>query len=235
MSRIAFNIATVDRRRGSFLRVLRSLANQTMKCDVINVAMTYPKVDVGVEQFLKDKFKSHTIKYGTFCASEKMFTFDEEHEDSFFLTFDDDIIYPPDYCEKTITVINSFDKKNVIGWHGIHFNNFPVKNYYDRKIYQYFAEVKESQQVHVIGTGCCGFYVKTLRDKGFTFKIFDNEFGNYNDMIFAQWNRDNGVEMRVIAHPRGWITICPGSQDQDALWVKSKAQGKYIELKFLQT
>jgi len=235
---IIFNIATVQRRKKSFMGVLSMLANQTVKCDRINVAMSYPEPDMEVFNFLKTNFKSfHILCRPSMMADVKMYAFNSSPDDSCFLTFDDDIVYPVDYVDRLVREIERSGRNSVIGFHGIWFNRFPVHNYFaQRKLYQYFNLVPANQNVHVIGTGCCGFYTGTLRKVGFSFEYFDKfkEYGNFNDMTFAQFLREKKIPMTVIAHPAGWMKIYPESQDEHALWKQAKAAGKVTELLFLQ-
>lgn len=218
--------------------VLSALANQTVKCDHINVAMSYPEMDMEVFNFLKTNFKSfHILCRPKMMADVKMYAFDVCDDDSIFMTFDDDIVYPSDYTDRMIKEIEKSERKSVIGFHGIWFNRFPVTNYFaQRKLYQYFSTVNEDRNVHVIGTGCCGFHVGTLRKAGFSFSFFDKfkEHGNFNDMSFAQFLREKQIRMTVVAHPSGWMKIYPDSQDEHALWKQAKQQGKVVELLYLQ-
>lgn len=243
MSKIVFNIATLERRKASFIKVLCCLANQTVKCDIINIAASYSKPDEEVLDILKMKFSAHTIRWGGFTAIEKMYALEYCSADTYFFSMDDDIEYPVDYIETLIKGIDARERKCVVGFHGKSFKTFPVKNYYDdtnRSVYQYYKPVIEDKPVHIIGTGVCGFYTQTLFDKGLTHNEVFKEglkrgFGNYNDVIFSKYLRDNGIPMVVLKHERNWIKIIPGTQDAGALWVQKKAKGRKIELSFLQS
>ena len=238
MTQLIFNIATVQRRKKSFMGVLSALANQTVKCDKINVAMSYAEQDMEIFNFLKNNFKSfHILCRPSMQADVKMYAFDLCDDDSNFLTFDDDITYPVDYADRIVREIERTERKSVIGFHGIWFNRFPVTNYFaQRKLHQYFNLVSINQNVHVIGTGCCGFYVATLRKAGFSFSYFEKfkEYGNFNDMTFAQFLREKRIPMIVVSHPAQWMQIYPNTQDQHALWKQAKIAGKVTELLFLQ-
>lgn len=218
--------------------VLSALANQTVKCDQINVAMSYPEMDMEIFNYLKTNFKSfHILCRPKMMADVKMYAFDSSPDDGIFMTFDDDIVYPGNYAERLKKEIEKAERKSVIGFHGIWFNRFPVTNYFfQRKLYQYFNIVTVDQHVHVIGTGCCGFYVGTLRKAGFSFSYFEKfkEHGNFNDMTFAQFLREKRIPMIVVTHQAQWMKIYPESQDEHALWKQAKQQGKVTELLYLQ-
>ena len=239
MPKLIFNIATVERRKKSFMGVLSDLAKQTVKCDHINVAMSYKEPDMEVFYYLKNNFKSfHILCRPSMMADVKMYAFDTTEDDSDFLTFDDDIVYPVNYAARIVGEIRKRKNTSVIGCHGIAFSSFPVVDYFkQRRMFQYFNLVSSDQPVHVIGTGCCGFYVGTLRKAGFSFDYFKQfeEYGNFNDMTFAQFLRENKIPMIVVTHAARWMKIYPGSQDEHALWIQAKASGKVTELLFLQT
>jgi hypothetical protein len=231
---ISFNIATVERRQDSFRRVMGCLANQTLGCDRINIAFSYAPPD-DLLNYIRDNFSVATIVLGTFPASYKMFAFDTAPDDSYFLTFDDDIMYPSAYCSDLVYEIQARKDTEVVGYHGMRFNVMPVTNFYDRTIFQYFDLVPDTVRVHVIGTGCSGFYVKTLRDAGFNFNYFQQfpNHGNFNDMTFALFLREQQIRMTVLAHQKGWLSFYPGTQDGNALW-KQSDRHKAVELSYLQ-
>jgi hypothetical protein len=231
---ITFNIATIERRLPSFLDVLKSLAAQTLPCDCINIAFSYAPPPV-VHEIINDCFKDHCTLFGNFTAAAKMFAFDHVPDHSYFLTFDDDIVYPPDYCATLVPYLDKYPDI-VSGFHGMRFKSFPVSHFYDRFLYQYFQTVEQDQMVDVIGTGCSGFYAKTLRDCAFTYNYFAQfpiPHGNFNDMTFAQFTRQHHIPMMVRSHAADWLHIFPGTQDHQALW-KISPKDKKTELLYLQ-
>ena len=232
---IAFNIATVERRKPIFLEILKSLAAQTIKCDVINVAMNYKAEDKEITDFLAANFKSYNIRLKENLKAEyKMFALDTLPYDCYFLTFDDDILYPADYAEKLIHGIEWSGRKEVVGFHGIRFDSFPVTEYKKQKtMFQYFKDVEHSVSVHVIGTGCMGFYMGTVLNKRLIFSNVNSRM-NCLDGSFGRWCRDNSIPMKVLAHQAGWMQIYPQSQDNEALWVKSSREKYRTKLSFLQ-
>lgn len=235
---IIFNIATVHRRKEMFLKVLQSLSEQTVPCDKINVAMSYPKYDPEILVFLKEKFKDVHIKWVPgMTAESKMYAMDGEDAQhsggAYFLTMDDDIIYPAGYCEEMINGIDKYHLQAVVGFHGIRFDRFPVQNYKAQKtMYQYFKHVEDDIDVHVIGTGCLGFWTQTLIDKGFHFPTINKKL-NCLDGSFGRWCRDNKVRTVVLAHKPDWIKIYPESQDMQSLWKLSWKERYKTKLSFL--
>ncbi len=236
MPTIIFNIATVERRRDMFLNVLKMLARQTVKCDLINVALGYTNMDSEVREFLRKNFDKVKIKWrGVELPCEyKLFGTDVAPCDSYNLTFDDDIVYPDDYAEKAIEGIERHARKAIVGFHGIQFDKFPVVNYKAQKtMLQYFKHIPEDSEVNVIGTGCMAFYMGTLLDKRYLFDQVNTK-SNCLDGSFGRWARDNGIKMVVLAHDAEWMKIYPDSQNEDALWRRSWKERYKTKLSFLE-
>lgn len=235
MPKIIFNIATVARRRIMFLEVLKMLARQTVPCDKINIALSAESIHPDLIRFLRNHFKEYQLlNRPALTCENKMFNLDQEDADSYPLTFDDDIIYPSNYAERLIRGIEHYEQKAVIGFHGIRFDSFPVTNYKAQKtMYQYFKTVDDDTDVHVIGTGCLGFHLGTLRGKGFRFADINKNL-NCLDGSFGRWCRDNKVRTIVLGHKADWMQIFPDSQDMLSLWKRSYRERYKTKLSFLQ-
>lgn len=228
---ITFNIATVLRRRPAFLKVLKSLSLQSVPCDKINIAMSYGH-DQEIKDFVTRNFRSHSIIHGSFSCEKKLFAFDKQLRDSYFLTFDDDIAYPPDYSKILIAGIEKYDRKAVIGFHGMKFTAFPVTDFYkQRKLHQYFEYVGNDCKLDIIGTGVCGFYVGTLKKKGFSCETLNTQ--NMTDDVLSKFCRDNSIEMICLGHKSQWLRIMPGTQDHDCTWRVAHRNNHTQNLKLL--
>jgi len=196
--------------------------------------MSYIGRDLIIEKYVEKYFKSSNIIYGRFTAEKKMFAFDETKEDAYFLTFDDDIIYPSNYSERIINGIERYKRQAAVGFHGIRFTSFPVTDYKEQKVmFQYFTDVLKDEATHTIGTALAGFYVGTLREKGFYFNSLNGSV-NTLDGSFGKFCRDNRIKMVVLAHKANEIKIFPGTQDNASLWRVSKRTGNKNKLAYLQ-
>lgn len=234
MPEIFFNIATVERRHGMFMDVLKMLSTQTVSCDKINIAMSCKHLDPDIIRTLQNHFKSYHVFHKPMLQCEfKMFAIHSLPKNAYFLHFDDDIIYPPDYAERIIDGIEKYKRESVVGFHGIKFDHFPVTEYKKQKtMFQYFKTVEEDTRVDVIGTGCLGFYIGTIIDKGFQ---FDNiKKINCLDGAFGRWCRDTKIQTMVLKHEADWMKIYPNSQDMTALWKRSWKERYKTKLSFLQ-
>lgn len=137
------------------------------------------------------------------------FLWAERHQGHYF-TCDDDLIYPPDYIDRTITCIWSYSNPVVIGWHGSLILN-PFKDFYDkdsRRVFSFRTPRSKNLNVHILGTGCLGFYTQHI-----TVKLNDFETPNMADVYFALLAQKQRVPLIVIQHERDEIMEIKSSQD----------------------
>lgn len=123
--------------------------------------------------------------------------------DGYYLTCDDDILYPEFYVEHIIDGIERYGRKAVVGWHGSIFSD-DFDDYYNskyRKVLSFSTLRGLDTPVHLLGTGVCGFHTSTINLK------FD-EFihANMADVFVALNAQHNNIPMVVLRHERGWAT-----------------------------
>ena len=84
----------------------------------------------------------------------------------YYLTADDDFIYPKDYIQKLTHGIRIYGGKCVIGFHGRRFKNKePLECFYKAPAWKEIStkETQLARLVHVIGTGVMGFDVTKVQ------------------------------------------------------------------------
>lgn len=233
-TKVIFNIATVERRKKHFLNVLNSLANQSVQADKINVACSYG-YDPEIRSFIDNNFVDDKIIMGNFTCEKKFFGFDSSDSNSYFLTFDDDIVYPLDYVKKLIEGIEKYKRQAIVGFHGSTFKRFPVVNFQkDRVLHQYFTNVGVDVKCNILGSGVMGFYVGTIKDAGFEFSML-GEGGNITDDVFSHFARSKEIDMIVLKHAAGWIKVMPDTQDDESTWKKDMIAGFERHLKLINS
>ncbi|KKL23010.1 hypothetical protein LCGC14_2429670, partial [marine sediment metagenome] len=85
------------------------------------------------------------------------------HQDFYYLSCDDDLIYPWDYAEKMIQWIDFFDRRAVISLHGSTFSQMPVTSYYkDKGTIPCLGVSLVAQRVLFPGSGASGFHSSCL-------------------------------------------------------------------------
>jgi len=133
--------------------------------------------------------------------------FDMAYTDgAYYLTFDDDLLYPPDYVEAMINGIERSERKAVCSFHGRTFGTFPIKNYYRDAARRYYClrAVSQDTTVDVPGTGCLGFHSSTLE---LSMKDFPTR--NMADVHLAVALRRQDIPAGCLKHAEGWIQHLP--------------------------
>lgn len=161
-------IATVKGREESLKDTIASLENQV---DFINV------YDGNIEG---DKVK--------FSGYEKGIH---------YFSCDDDLIYPPDYCDK---MIECWGRNGcIVSAHGRNFMQ-PITNYHKNGIkFHCLHEVKEDVKIDCGGTG-----VMMLTGQ-LNFSLDDFKEKNMADVWIAKFAKEQNIPIVCMAHESGWI------------------------------
>ncbi len=125
-------------------------------------------------------------------------------EDDIFLC-DDDILYPPNYCELLMQVYARFKNYNpIIGVHGVIYSDFFDGTTSARLVYPFFAELASHKLVNQLGTG-------TLHCKGFQMPsfYFMETSQKFVDLRFAVHSFRHNYPMICMARGDQWMQELP--------------------------
>ncbi len=146
-------------------------------------------------------------------------------EDFYYFTCDDDLIYPPDYCERLIEWVDFFEKKAVVSLHGSVFKEFPVTSYYyGRRTYPCLGDVPAPQRVIFPGTGCAAFHSSAVELSMRDFKV-----RNMADIWLGLLLQKQKVPSVVLPHQGDYLTYNPDLPLKNTIW------GQEHEDDFVQT
>jgi len=123
--------------------------------------------------------------------------------EGYYFSCDDDIRYPDDYVSRTVSKIEEYGRKAVVGYHGSNILE-GFRDYYDRssrKVHMFSKELQEDTQVHILGTGTVGFHTSTIR-----VRFSDFEFPNMADSFLARLGQEQQVPFVVQKHGEGEMT-----------------------------
>ena len=123
-----------------------------------------------------------------------------EYEDAYYLSCDDDLVYPPDYADTVVEAINAYGGRVIVGFHGVLMKKNPKHYYRDRQVFHGLGSLADDQYVHVIGTCSCGFHTKHVP---LTFADFKSE--NIADIWISLWAQEHAVPVVCLKHRKGWI------------------------------
>ena len=136
--------------------------------------------------------------YGDMGDAGKFFWIDAC--EGYYLTCDDDIVYPPDYVDTIVSGIKKYRHRAVVGFHASVFkDNF--ENFIKSRVSYKFGEENPSDVgVHVLGTGVCGFHSSTMDIKRHQFR-----HPNMADTWLAEQGQVQQVPFICLAHDAKWL------------------------------
>ena len=180
----------------SLEKTIQSIYNQ---CDEVNVCLNdkitelpnfllQPKINLTIT----DNSKGDAFKF-----------LNLENSDGYYLTIDDDLIYPPNYVDYMISNCKKYNNKKIITLHGRKFNKFPITSYYNSKkeIYHFSSEQKQDVTVQYGGTGVMCFHTSLLKTP---IEYFQHP--NMADVWIGNLAKIKNIEIICISRPKNFIT-----------------------------
>jgi hypothetical protein len=192
------NIASYKRTE-SLVKTLESIIDQ---CDELNVALNdfeselpsilyHEKVNI----YFTDNSKGDAFKFLKLSES-----------DGYFLTIDDDLIYPPNYVDFMIAKCKEYGNTRIITLHGRNFPSFPIISYYKSASERYACldKVKNNVMVQFGGTGVMCFHTNL-----FKLNLDYFIFPNMADIWIGKYCIENKIEILCVRHEAGYIQYIP--------------------------
>jgi len=120
-------------------------------------------------------------------------------EHCYYFTGDDDIIYPNNYVQHTIELINKF--RTIITYHGRILKR-PVESYYRKnQIFDFRGEQPLDMFVDCGGTGVMGFRTDDFNPVD----IYKSEYKCMSDLVLSLEAKKQGKRIICAAHKQNWI------------------------------
>lgn len=192
---VRIGIASMPGREDGLNTVLRQLAPQADEIFVYLNAVN--EVNATLPEYRNVRYFT-----GPDLGDRGKFHFMENFE-GYYLTCDDDIVYPNNYVQSIINGIEKYSRQAVVGWHGSIFKeNF--KKFYDAKYRQVlsFSKLRGTDTfVHILGTGICGFHTSTI-----SLSTEDFRLPNMADVYLGIQCQLQSIPMVVLAHEGGLAT-----------------------------
>lgn len=121
---------------------------------------------------------------------------------SYVFTFDDDLIYPPDYTRKMIHNIEMLGRSSVVGVHGV---VFPEKANFTKLQQRKVSHFQYAQKGHfadLLGTGTTAWHSSRL-------KVDLDDFGSKGvcDLWFAAATAKRGVPLFSVPREANWLKV----------------------------
>jgi hypothetical protein len=187
------------KRIDSLVKTIDSIYDQ---CEEINIFLNDHEGEIP-PQFLDEKINLYFSdnRYGDALKFAKLID-----SDGYYLTIDDDLIYPPNYVDHMITRCKEFSNKRVITLHGRKFSKEPIKSYYSSYIefYHCLRHQKRDAFIHFGGTGVMCFHTSLMK-----IPITYFEHPNMADVWVGKYCIENNIEVLSIAHEKDFLTYQP--------------------------
>ncbi|MGP5112888.1 FkbM family methyltransferase [Corynebacterium casei] len=191
--RIRVGVATMPGREAGLRKVLEIISPQADEVFVyLNNFISVPDSCRG--------FSNVSFFTGPDLGDRGKFAFMEGFS-GYYLTVDDDIEYAPFHVQHIIDGIERYGRRAVVGWHGSIFAD-DFEEFYNaqyRKVLSFRFLRGRDTQVHLLGTGVCGFHTDSI---GISSKDFIHP--NMADVFLAIEAQRQNVPMMVLAHEKDW-------------------------------
>ena len=192
------NVASYNR-IDSLVKSLDSIIDQ---CDIINVLLNSHDGDIP-EILYHDKVNL-ILSDNSLGDAMKFYMLDKSN--GYYLTIDDDLIYPPNYVEYMIAKCKEYGNTRVMTLHGRNFSSFPITSYYRSATERYAClnAVKKNVIVQFGGTGVMCFHTDL-------FKLGIDYFmaPNMADVWIGRYCLNNKIEILCLRHESGFIKYTP--------------------------
>ena len=178
--RIIVGIATFDARSEQLKKAVESLANQVDEIYIYNNSINNDLTDNG-----------------------KFFGLTKQTEPCYYLSCDDDILYPPDY---SANIVSAIDRLGCIVTHHGRLLTGLDKDYYRGHIsYRCLGSVGTEKKIDVAGTGVAGFRTDQFDPSSV---IMDSRH-RMSDLLFSLEASKQKVPIIVLKHATGWLKDIP--------------------------
>lgn len=129
-----------------------------------------------------------------------------------FFGVDDDVDYPPDYCERLAAALERFGGDVVVGVHAAVLRT-PTKSYArDMKVLHRRSDQERAAGVDLLGSDSLAFRTTVVR-----FDVRDWPEVNMVDLSFALEARRRGIPLVMVDRPSHWLRALDENQD-DSIW-----------------
>lgn len=155
--------------------------------------------------------------FGDLRANGKLFGLSLVKEPAYFLTVDDDILYPPNYAETMVFHLAKLGAGNVAGLHGSQLNRNEFNSYRcDRLVVHRDRRLEKYCYVDIVATCSAVFRTQELH-----FDVREWKLTNMVDLHFAIECQKRGLKRIAVPRERKWVQTL-GSSQNDSIYTRLK-------------
>lgn len=190
---ITIGIASIPNRSAELGRCIDSLYNQADKI-IVGLNNYDEKPDfldrLWIEVVIWDNSLGDAMKFAKIDSIKW-----------FYITADDDLYYPHNYVNGMINRIEKYDRKVIVGTHGVIVPSAKINSYYADCIrYSYRSLLPTDNFVNVLGTGTTAFHTDTIK-----LSIKDFKAPNMADIRLWMQAQKQKVPMCCLKHNHNFI------------------------------
>lgn len=207
---IICGVATVLNRKLALKDVIKSILPQVDKLIV------YQNGYSEVFDFLKDdKIEVYSsINVGIDMGDGGKFYKVSEYNNAYYLSIDDDLLYPPDYVSNIITNIENYNRECIVTHHGRTLKPNAIDYYHDvSSSYRCLGNVSHNTFIQFGGTGVMGFHTSKVK---FNFNYIKTP--NMADIWVGLFAQENLIPIVVLKHRQNWIKYLTNFNQQDTIF-----------------
>lgn len=190
--RISCNVATFSKRENTLYRTLPYLLNQTTPFDVIRIYANDYEPDINDPRIEVYTGGEDITDRGKFYFYEGL------DEPEAYFSWDDDLVMPPDYVEKTLEYLDQHE--GIITYHGRKLQGKGLHYYRDHETHHFRWQMGEDVKVDIPGTGCLAFHTDT-----FTPNVLEYEHDKMVDVLIGLEAAKQNVLIWCCKHKNNWI------------------------------
>lgn len=197
-SRIIACMASFPARKEKMLSTIDSIFGNVDK--IYLYLNNYQEIPVELKKYDNLEVTLGKDTKGDLRDNGKIYPFTVERLKGYCFLIDDDIIYPPSYFNEFVRKIEKYNRKAVVGVHGVIFAK-PFQSYFkNREVFHFKNENLVDVVVNQLGTGALAFHTDTLVPT--LDKYVETGMA---DVFFAIEAKQFNVPLVCIAHPAGWL------------------------------
>lgn len=197
-SKVIACMASFPARKEKMLLTIDSIVGNVDK--IYLYLNNYQEIPVELKKYNNlEVILGHNTK-GDLRDNGKIYPFSVEKIEGYCFLIDDDIIYPPSYFNEFVRKIEKYNRRAVVGVHGVIFAK-PFQSYFkNREVFHFKNENLVDVIVNQLGTGALAFHTDTLVPT--LNKYIETGMA---DVFFAIEAKQFNVPLICIAHPAGWL------------------------------
>lgn len=201
---IVVAMATFPPRREGLLKVVNQILPQ---CDRLCLYLN-GYTEVPAELPVSDKLE--IILAGPNCeapdkGSQGKLHWLDKYNDCYYLTIDDDIIYPHDYVKYMVSRLEHYQGKAIVGLHGcfVRFSVVPGRGpRISRQLFPYNKACNRDACMHGVGMGLAACVPSTI---GLTSAVVSGDIHSGDDEDIAIWAQRNRIPVIKLATRKDWV------------------------------